>query len=99
MLDTTNFFGEEIVNEDITSDEWIENFTDLIIYLIPLITTVMAIGAVAMVVLGGFRMVLWGASSEQTEKGKWIVKDALVWLLLGLLGYVIIVTLWNILDI
>jgi len=38
--------------------------------MIPLLTTLMALGAVTMVLLGGFHMVLGGASAEQTEKGK-----------------------------
>lgn len=46
-----------------------------------------------MVIFGGFQMVLGGANSEQTEKGKSIIKDALMGLLFGLLAYVIITTL------
>jgi zona occludens toxin (predicted ATPase) len=59
----------------------------------------MAVWAVLMVILWGFQMVLGWANSEQTEKGKGIIKDALMGLLFGLLAYVIITTLWNILDI
>jgi hypothetical protein len=38
-------------------------------------------------------MVMGGADSEQTEKGKGIIKDALIGILIGLLAYVIITTL------
>lgn len=79
--------------KDTPSDNGIDNVIDYIISMIPLLTTLMAIGAVLMVVFGGFQMVLGGASSEQTEKGKSIVKDALMGLLFGLLAYVIITTL------
>ncbi len=61
--------------------------------MIPLLTTLMAVGAVLMVILGGLQMVLGGANSEQTEKGKSVIKDALMGLLFGLLAYVIITTL------
>jgi len=46
-----------------------------------------------MVILGGFYMVTGGANSEQTEKGKSILKDAIFGMIVGLLAYVIIVTL------
>lgn len=75
------------------SDNGIDNVIDYIVSMIPLLTTLMAIGAVLMVVFGGFQMVLGGANSEQTEKGKSIIKDALMGLLFGLLAYVIITTL------
>lgn len=45
-----------------------------------------------MLVLGGFYMVTGGASSEQTEKGKSVIKDALIGLTIGLVAYVIIIT-------
>lgn len=77
----------------------IDNVIEYIVSMIPLLTTLMAIGAVLMVILGGFHMVLGWANTEQTEKGKGIIKDALLGLLFGLLAYVIITTLWNILDI
>ncbi|MBP7823392.1 hypothetical protein KA050_03515 [Candidatus Gracilibacteria bacterium] len=83
----------------LTTDNGIENISDYIIAMIPLVTTLMAIGATVMVVLGGFHMVLGGASSEQTEKGKGILKDAIIGLLMGLLAYVIIMTLGNILGV
>lgn len=79
--------------KDAPSDNGIDNVIDYIVSMIPLLTTMMAIGAVLMVVFGGFQMVLGGANSEQTEKGKSIVKDALMGLLFGLLAYVIITTL------
>lgn len=83
----------------LTTDNGIENISDYIIAMIPLVTTLMAIGATVMVVLGGFHMVLGWASSEQTEKWKGILKDAIIGLLMGLLAYVIIMTLWNILGV
>lgn len=81
------------------TDKGVDNVIGYATGMVPLLTTLMAIGATLMVVLGGFYMVLGGASSEQTEKWKWIIKDALVGMLIGLFAYVIIVTLWNILDI
>lgn len=81
------------------TDKGVDNVIGYAVGMVPLLTTLMAIGATLMVVLGGFYMVLGGASSEQTEKWKWIIKDALVGVLIGLLAYVIIVTLWNLLDI
>ncbi|MBP6921237.1 hypothetical protein KBB89_01680 [Candidatus Gracilibacteria bacterium] len=77
----------------------IDNIIEYIVSMIPLLTTLMAVGAVLMVILGGFQMVLGGANSEQTEKGKGIIKDAIIGLLFGLLAYVIITTLGNILDV
>lgn len=59
---------------------------------IPFLTTLGAIGATLMLVLGGFYMVTGGASSEQTEKGKSVIKDALIGLTIGLVAYVIIIT-------
>ena len=38
-------------------------------------------------------MVIGGANSEQTEKGKSVIKDAIIGLVIGLLAYVIITTL------
>lgn len=84
---------------EMPGDQGIDNVIEYIIAMIPLLTTLMAVGAVLMVILWGFQMVLWGAKTEQTEKGKSIMKDALMGLLFGLLAYVIITTLWNILDI
>ncbi len=80
-------------------DNGVDNVIDYIVAMIPLLTTLMAVWAVIMVIFGGFQMVIGGANSEQTEKGKSIIKDALMGLLFGLLAYVIITTLWNILDI
>lgn len=71
----------------------IDNVVDYIVSMIPLLTTLMAVGAVLMVIWGGFHMVLGGANTEQTEKGKSIIKDALIGILFGLLAYVIITTL------
>jgi|GEM_PF-1255038 len=65
----------------ISTDNGIVNVKDYIIAMIPLLTTLMAIGAVTMLLLGGFHMVLGGASADQTEKGKGIIKDALMGLL------------------
>jgi len=84
---------------EIPADNGIDNIMDYIIAMIPLLTTLMAVGAVIMVILGGFQMVLWGARTEQTEAGKTVIKDAIMGLLFGLLAYIIITTLWNILDI
>jgi hypothetical protein len=83
----------------VAGNRWIDNVIEYIVSMIPLLTTLMAVWAVLMVILGGFQMVLGWANSEQTEKGKGIIKDALIGLLFGLLAYVIITTLWNILDI
>lgn len=77
----------------VAGNRGIDNVIEYIVSLIPLLTTLMAVGAVLMVVFGGFRMVLGGASTEQTEKGKGIIKDALIGLLFGLLAYVIITIL------
>lgn len=85
--------------QEIPSDNGIDNVIDYIVAMIPLITTLMAVWAVIMVIYGGFRMVIWGANTEDTEKGKGIIKDAAMGLLFGLLAYVIVTTLWNILDI
>lgn len=84
---------------DIPAEKGIDNVIDYVIAMIPLLTTLMAVGAVLMVIYGGFHMVLGWAHTEQTEKGKSIIKDALYGLLFGLLAYVVITTLWNILDI
>jgi hypothetical protein len=84
---------------ELPADNGIDNIMDYIIAMIPLLTTLMAVGAVIMVILGGFQMVLWGARTEQTEAGKTVIKDAIMGLLFGLLAYIIITTLWNILDI
>lgn len=84
---------------DSASNKGIENIPALIESIIPLLTTMMAIGATLMVIWWGFHMVLWGASPDQTEKWKGIMKDALIGLVLGLLAYVIIAFLWNILSI
>ena len=46
-----------------------------------------------MVIVGEVQMVIGGAKSEQKEKEKSIIKDALMGLLFGLLAYVIITTL------
>lgn len=81
------------------SDAGIDNIPDLIVSIIPMLTTMMAVGATLMVIWWGFHMVLWGASTEQTEKGKGIMKDAIIGLVLWLLAYVIIAFLWNIFDI
>jgi small-conductance mechanosensitive channel len=83
----------------VTTDNGIDNISDYIIAMIPLVTTLMAIGATVMIVLGGFHMVMGGASTDQTEKWKGILKDAVIGLLIGLLAYVIIMTLWNILGV
>jgi hypothetical protein len=79
--------------DKVTTDNGIENVTDYLISFIPFLTTLIVIFATLMVILGGFYMVLGGASSEQTEKGKSVVKDALMGVAIGLLAYVIIVTL------
>jgi hypothetical protein len=52
----------------VTTDNGIDNISDYIIAMIPLVTTLMAIGATVMIVLGGFHMVMGGASTDQTEK-------------------------------
>ncbi|MBP7806715.1 hypothetical protein KA057_03470 [Candidatus Gracilibacteria bacterium] len=85
--------------QKVPGDNGVDNVIDYIVAMIPLLTTLMAVGAVIMVIFGGFQMVIGGANSEQTEKGKSIIKDALMGLLFGLLAYVIITTLGNILDI
>jgi hypothetical protein len=85
--------------QKVPGDNGVDNVIDYIVAMIPLLTTLMAVWAVIMVIFGGFQMVIGGANSEQTEKGKSIIKDALMGLLFGLLAYVIITTLWNILDI
>ena len=83
----------------IPSDKGIDNISDYVIGMIPTMTTLIALWATIMVILGGFYMVTGGANSEQTEKWKSILKDAIFGMIIGLLAYVIIVTLWNILDI
>jgi hypothetical protein len=84
---------------NIKTDQGIDNIREYIVAMIPFLTTLMAVWAVLMVIFWGFNMVMGGADSEQTEKGKGIIKDALIGILVGLLAYVIITTLWNILDI
>lgn len=96
MLDVDSLFPTP---SEIETDNWVDNLTDFVVNIVPLITTLMAIGATLMVILGGFHMVIGGADTEQTEKWKWILKDALMGLVLGLLAYVIITALWNILGI
>lgn len=83
----------------IPSDKGIDNISDYVVGMIPTMTTLIALGATIMVILWGFYMVVGGASSEQTEKWKSILKDAIFGMIAGLLAYVIIVTLWNILDV
>ncbi|MFA6080481.1 MAG: TrbC/VirB2 family protein [Candidatus Gracilibacteria bacterium] len=73
-----------------SSDRGIMNVGDFIVSLIPMITTMMAVGATLMVIWGGYQMVFGGANPSQTEAGKSIIKDALLGLLMGLLAYVII---------
>lgn len=83
----------------IPSAEGIGNVNTYVVGFIPFLTTLWAIGATLMLVLWGFYMVTGGASSEQTEKGKSVIKDALIGLTIGLVAYVIIITVWNLLDI
>ena len=52
----------------IPSGEGIGNVNTYVVGFIPFLTTLGAIGATLMLVLGGFYMVTGGASSEQTEK-------------------------------
>lgn len=77
----------------IPTDKGVDNIIDYLLGMVPVFTTFMAIAATLMIILGGFYMVMGGANSEQTEKGKGIIKDALVGIIVGLLAYVIIVTL------
>ena len=98
-VDVDKFFPSWSTTANDSSDQGAQNITTLITNLIPLLTTMMAVGATLMVIWWGFHMVLWGASTEQTEKWKGIMKDALIGLVLWLLAYVIIAFLWNILDI
>ncbi len=95
-LDVTTMFPSY---RKIPSDKGIDNISDYVVGMIPTMTTLIALWATIMVILGGFYMVTGGANSEQTEKGKSILKDAIFGMIVGLLAYVIIVTLWNILDI
>ncbi len=90
MLNVTNMFPSY---RQIPADKGIDNISDYVIGMIPTMTTLIALGATLMVILGGFYMVVGGANSEQTEKGKSILKDAIFGMVVGLLAYVIIVTL------
>lgn len=83
----------------IPSDKGIDNISDYVVGMIPTMTTLIALGATIMVILWGFYMVVGWANSEQTEKWKTILKDAIFGMVVGLLAYVIIVTLWNVLNI
>lgn len=67
MLDVKSLFPTP---GRVTTDNGIDNISDLVVNMVPLLTTLMAIGATLMVILGGFTMVMGGSNSEQTEKGK-----------------------------
>lgn len=95
MIDINQFFPSFGTTDKIanSSGEWINNVPKLIHNLIPMLTTLMAVGTTLMIVWGWYQMIFWGASPAQTEAGKWIIKDAVVGLTIGLLAYVLI--LWT----
>ena len=101
MVDINTFFPSFGTTDKIknSSGDGINNIKGLIISMIPMITTMMAIGATLMIVWWGFNMVLGGASTEQTESWKSIMKDAIIGLVVWLLAYVIIAFIWNIFNI
>jgi hypothetical protein len=80
-------------------NQWVDNIINYLINLIPFLTILISISATIMIILGGFYMVMGWADSSQTEKGKNMIKIALSWVLVGLLAYIIVITLWNIFDV
>lgn len=71
-------------------DNFVEDKVKLATIALTLISTVM-------VVLWGIWMISSGGNSERSEKGKKIISWAIIGVILGLLSYMIIVLLWNIL--
>jgi len=94
-LSVDQFFPSWSNKAQNASGKGINNVTGLIQGLIPLITTLMAVGAVLMVILGGFYMIFWWANPSQTETWKSVIKDAILGLTVWLLAYVILLLVWG----
>lgn len=83
----------------VKTDNGIENVKDFIITVIPILSIFMAIAATVMVILGGIYMIIGGADASQTEKWKGVIMTSLIGVIVGLLSYLMIVILWNLLDV
>lgn len=73
-IGTTNYsFNPDTIfpsPRKLSTDKGVDNIIDYATNMVGPVTTLMAIGATLMIILGGFYMVMGGADSEQTEKGK-----------------------------
>jgi Type IV secretion system pilin len=76
-----------------SSDKGVDNVSNYLAGFTPFLLVLISIFAVLMLIWGGFFMVLGGANSEQTEKGKTIIKDTIMGVLFALLAYVMVITL------